>query len=91
MSRLAEDRSIVIKLADKSFCVLVWDRTDYLIEVKEDLSDSNTYKEVKFDDNEFLKLGEASNTMLKRLLLKKFISPEATKLLKFISLFTISL
>ena len=56
MKRLAEGRSIVIKPADKGFCVVVWDRTDYLIEAKKDLSNSNTYKEVKFDDNELVKL-----------------------------------
>ena len=56
MKRLAESRSIVIKPADKGFCVVVWDRTDYLIEAKKDLSNSNTYKEVKFDDNELVKL-----------------------------------
>ena len=74
MKRLAEGRSIVIKPADKGFCVVVWDRTDYLIEAKKDLSNSNTYKEVKFDDNELVKLAEVSNTLLKRLLLKKYIS-----------------
>ena len=74
MKRLAENRSIVIKPADKDFCVVVWDRTHYLIEAKKDLSNSNTYKEVKFDDNELVKLAEVSNTLLKRLLLKKYIS-----------------
>ena len=64
----------MIKPADKGFCVVVWDRTDYLIEAKKDLSNSNTYKEVKFDDNELVKLAEVSNTLLKRLLLKKYIS-----------------
>ena len=83
MKRLPEGRSIVIKPADKGFCVVVWDRTDYLIEAKKDLSNSNTYKEVKFDDNELVKLAEVSNTLLKRLLLKKCISPEATNLEKF--------
>ena len=83
MKRLAEGRSIVIKPADKGFCVVVWDRTDYLIEAKKDLSNSNTYKEVKFDDNELVKLAEVSNTLLKRLLLKKCISPEVTNLEKF--------
>ena len=29
---LAEDRSIVIKKADKGSCVVVWDRADYLRE-----------------------------------------------------------
>ena len=64
----------MIKPADKGFCVVLLDRTDYLIEVKKDLSNSNTYKEVKFDDNELVKLAEVSNTLLKRLLLKKYIS-----------------
>ena len=80
VKRLAEVRSTVIKSADKGFCVVVWDRTDYLIEVKKDLSESNTYKEVKFDDNELVKLVEVSNTLLKRLLLKRCISPEQTNL-----------
>ena len=83
MKRLAEDRSIMIKPADNGFYVVVQDRTDYLIETKKDLSNSHTYKEVKFDDNELLKLAEVSNTLLKRLLLKKCISPEATNLEKF--------
>ena len=80
VKRLAEVQSTVIKTADKGFCVVVWDRTDYLIEVKKDLSESNIYKEVKFDDNELVKLVEVSNTLLKRLLLKKCISPEQTNL-----------
>ena len=42
MRRLAEDCSIVIKPADKGFCVVVWDRADYLLEVGKHLSDSNT-------------------------------------------------
>ena len=66
MRRLAEDRSIVMEQARKGFCVVVWDRTDYPIEVKKDLSGSNTFKEVTFDDNELVKLAEVSNTMLKK-------------------------
>ena len=34
MTGLAEDRSILIKPADKGSYVVVWDRTDYLLEVK---------------------------------------------------------
>ena len=66
MRRLAEDRSIVIKPADKGFFVAVWDRTDYLREAKKDLIDSNTFKQFTFDDNELVKLAEVSNTMLKK-------------------------
>ena len=43
------------------------------------LSDSNTYKQVKFGDNEFVKLVEECNRMFKTLLSKKHISPEECK------------
>ena len=38
---LANDRSIVIKKADKGSCIVVWDRTDYLREAEKQLSDKN--------------------------------------------------
>ena len=44
---LAEDRSIIIKPADKGSCVVVWDREDYLAEGYKQLSDTSTYTEVK--------------------------------------------
>ena len=37
---LADDRSIVIKKADKGSCVVVWDRNDYLLEAERQLSDT---------------------------------------------------
>ena len=37
-----EDHSNVIKPADKTSCVVVWDRTDYLVEAEKHLSDSST-------------------------------------------------
>ena len=43
------------------------------------LSDSNTYTQVKFGDNEFVKLVEESNRMFETLLSKKYISPEECK------------
>ena len=43
------------------------------------LSDSNTYKQAKFGDNEFVKVVEESNRMFKTLLSKKCISPEECK------------
>ena len=73
MRRLAEDRSFVIKPAEKGSYVVVWERPGYLLEAEKHFSDSNTYKEVKFADNEHVKLVEESNRMFKRLLLKKFI------------------
>ena len=34
MRALANDRSIVIKKADKGSCVIVWDRIDYIAEAE---------------------------------------------------------
>ena len=34
---LTGDRSIVIKKADKGSCLVIWDRSDYLMEVKKQL------------------------------------------------------
>ena len=54
----------------------MWDGKDYLLEVKKHLSDSKTYKEVKFGYNKHGQLVEESNRMFKSLVLKKCISPE---------------
>ena len=79
MRRLAEDRSILIKPAAKGSCVVIWDRTDYLLAAEKLLSDSNTYKNIKFGDNKPVKLVEESNVMFKGLLSKKCISTEEWK------------
>ena len=52
MRGLAEDRSIVIKTADKESCAVLWDRADYLADAENHLSDSSTYKEGKFGEEE---------------------------------------
>ena len=67
MRGLAEERSIIIKPADKGSCVVVLDRTDYLAEAENHVSDSNTYKEVKFGEEKLAKLTEQSNSMFKQL------------------------
>ena len=71
---LAEDRSIVIKPADKGSCVVVWDKLDYLAEAENHIKCSNTYQDVKFRDNDLAKLVEKSNQMFKQLLSKQNIS-----------------
>ena len=71
MRGLLEDRSIVIKLANKWSCVVLWDTLDYLAETK----DSNTAdKDVKFGDDDLVKLVEKSNQIFKQLLSKQNIS-----------------
>ena len=50
MRGLAGDRSIIFKPADKGSCVVVRDRADCLGKVANHLSDSSTYKELKFGE-----------------------------------------
>ena len=44
MRSLHNDRSVIIKPADKGSAVVVWDKQDYLKEAKRQLSDSSIYK-----------------------------------------------
>ena len=48
---LAADKTIVIKGADRSSAVVVWDRSDYLHEASRQLPDQNIYENVKFNEN----------------------------------------
>ena len=41
MRSLANDRSIVIKKADKQSCVVVWDHEDYIVEAERQLGNKN--------------------------------------------------
>ena len=41
------DRSVVVKPADKRSAVLVWDKTDYLKEAERQMGDQNRYKEIR--------------------------------------------
>ena len=50
MRALAEDRSIVIKNADKGSTVVVWERNDYILQAEKQLSDVHVYKDVSFNE-----------------------------------------
>ena len=65
MSLLANDRSIVIRKADKGSCVVVWDLEDYIAEACQQLNDGSVYKSVKFKDKVLQDLAEKSNGILK--------------------------
>ena len=41
MRSLADDRSLVIKKADKGSCIVVWDRNDNLTEAEKQLENPN--------------------------------------------------
>ena len=52
---LKNDKSIVIKSADKGSAVLVWDREDYVKEAEKQLADEEVYEEVSNDAAPLLK------------------------------------
>ena len=79
MIGLAEDHSIAIKPAYKGSCLVVWDKLDYLAEAENHLKDNNTYQDVKFGDNDLVKLVEKSSQMFKQLLSKQNISSSEFK------------
>ena len=63
MRSLADDRSIVIKKADKGSSVVVLDRYDYIAEAEKQLKDQNVYKDVDFTEKILQDLAETSNKM----------------------------
>ena len=77
---LAEDRSIIIKIADKGSCVVVWDREDYLAKGYKQVCDTSTYFEVKkYNDQLLSHLTERRNKFFKRSYNKKLISEKELK------------
>ena len=78
MSASANDRSIVIKKADKGSCVAVWDRNDYIGEAEKQLSDENIYKD-NFKDKIFQELADDSNKLFKSLKTKGSITEKEFK------------
>ena len=79
MRTLAEDSSIIIKPADKGSCVVVQGKLGYLVEAENHLKDCNSYNDVKFEDDELVKLVEKSNKIFKQLLSKQNVSSSEFK------------
>ena len=76
---LADDRSIVIKKADKGSCVVVWDRFDYVKEAEKQLADDKIYDEITYNKKVLSQLVETSNKYFKGLRSKGFISEKELK------------
>ena len=76
---LADDRSIVIKKADKGSGIAVWDRADYLREAEKQLSDKNVYQEVQFQKQMLSNLVDTSNKFFRGLKTKRFIAEKELK------------
>ena len=65
MRSFADDRSIVIKKADKGSCIVVWDRNDYVREAEKQLEDPNVYRKVAFKDKVLSQLVDCSSRFLR--------------------------
>ena len=53
MMLLVNDRIVVLKKADRSSCVVVWDCEDYIEEAKGQLGDVTVYKDIVFKEKTF--------------------------------------
>ena len=51
LRNLADDRSFVMKCANKGSSGVAWDRDDNFQDVSRQLCDANIYKDVKFKEN----------------------------------------
>ena len=76
---LADDRSIIIKKADKGSCIVIWGRNDYLMEAEKQLSDKKVYQEVSNSENILSKLAEMSNKMFSNLKKRGYITEKQLK------------
>ncbi len=83
LQNLAQDRSVIIKSADKGSGVVVWDRSDYLSEAEKQLADSKTYQRVPHDLRTIVNLGQQSNRYFKKLFDKKLISKKVFEYFTF--------
>ena len=80
MRGLAEDKTIIIKPADKGSCIVVWDREDYLAEGEKQLSDKATYCDVnRFGEKELAVIVSESNEIFRQLGNRKVISEKELK------------
>ena len=76
---LADDRSIIIKKADKGSYVLIWGRNDCLMEAGKQLSDKKVYQEVSNSENILSKVAEMSNKMFSNLKKRGYITEKQLK------------
>ena len=76
---LADDRSIVIKQADKGSCVVVWCRDDYIKEANKQLEDKTVYKDMNFKETILSDLIGKSNRIFKCLYTRISITEKELK------------
>ena len=67
MRSLVNDRSVVIKKADKESCVVVWEREGYIAGTERQLVDVTVYKDVSFNEKMLQDLAETCNKVFRNL------------------------
>ena len=83
MRSLQNDRSVVIKPADKRSAVVVWDRNDYLKGAERQLSDEKTYEEIRVTEKDQVELVEKSNDLFSNLRRKNVITENENNYFRF--------
>ena len=83
MRSLQNDRSIVIKPADKGSAVAVWDRIDYLREAERQLSDGKTYEQIRITAKDQVELMEKINNLFSNLRRKNVIIENENNYFRF--------
>ena len=83
MRSLQNDRSVVIKPADKGSAVVVWDRTDFLKDAERQLSDEKTYEEVRITEEDQAELVGKSNNLFSNLRRKNMIAENENNYFRF--------
>ena len=76
---LVIDRNIVIKKADKGSCVVIWDRSDYIIIAEKQLKEKAVYKDVNFDKGLIPNLTRKSNRLFESLKRRQLITVKEFK------------
>ena len=67
MRQLANDSSIIIKKCDKGFCVVVWDRVDYIAEAGKQLGVEMFIMILILKKKNLQKVAETSNNLFRNL------------------------
>ena len=76
---LADDRSIVLKKADKGSAVVVWGKNGYIKEAERQLGDRSVYQKVNFKEKLVYELVDKSNSSFKELKRMGCISDKTLK------------
>ena len=79
MRSLVNDRSVVIKNADKGLCVVVWDREYYIAKTERQIGEVAVYKDVDFKAIMLQGLAETSKKLFRNLKNKKGITEKELK------------